>query len=327
LNFASAYKLDKNKKLVIDADYFLIDRKDSEVASKMRQIFKVKPAFQFEAVENLSLLVGANVAYENDTLNKQNKVHIYPNVVGNYSLSPSVNIYAALTGDVDKVSLHSLSRENVWLNSNVGIFNTNRAFDFSGGLRGKIGNRVSFAAGFSFATLKNYYYYQTDTGAIKQAKFNVFYDNSSTHRTNFYGELGYAMSKFKLNARADYFAYSSDIANQVATTYSLGKTFSSGALQRPSYRIAVNASYNIYDKFLIEAGLITQGGIKALNIETKNLVTLPAAVDLNAKVNYFVSKQFSIFLNCNNILSSNYQLYMNYPVRRLQILGGASYSF
>ena len=326
-NLTSAYKISKENKVIINADYFLIDRKDSQINSRMRHIFKVKPAYQFSSVDNLTLTAGANVVYENDTIGKQNGVHVYPNLKGSYNLSSSVNVYAALTGDVDKVSLHSLSRENVWVNSNIGIFNTNRALEFLAGLQGKISSKVYFGAGLSFATLKNLYYYQSDTGAVKQSKFNVAYDNGSTQRTNFFGELGFANNTFKLNARADYWIYSSSIANQISKYYLPGKTFESGALQRPAYRLAVSSSYNVYDKVLLQVDFITQGGIKALDLESKSLTTLKAAIDLNAKANYFVSKQFSVFLNFNNILSSNYQLYLNYPVRGFQVMGGASYSF
>ncbi|MBS1682578.1 MAG: hypothetical protein JST48_12770 [Bacteroidetes bacterium] len=327
LNWASAYKISKKNRIVINSDYFLIDRKDSMVPSHTRQIFKVKPAFEFSSIDKLTVLVGANMTYENDTIGNQNKIHVYPNIKADYSVSPSVNVYAGLTGDIDKVSLHSLSRENVWINSNIAIFNTNRALEFFGGLQGKISSKVYAGAGLSVSTLKNFYYYQSDTGATQRAKFNTAYDNGNTVRTQFFGELGYSGKTFKINSRIDYWAYSSSIANQIASLYLLGKTFASGALQRPSYRYSINSSYNIYDKLLLQVDFIAQGGIKALDRETKSLTSLKAALDLNAKVNYFVSNQFSVFLNFNNIFASNYQLYLNYPVRGFQVMGGASWSF
>lgn len=328
-NLLSEYAIDKDKKLIINSDYYLITRKDALVSSNVRHLFKVKPAYQFAPADNLTLSVGANVAYENDTINKQEGVHVYPNVNANYNLSSSFDVYAGLTGDVDKVSLHSLSRENVWIDSNIGIFNTNRVLEFSGGLRGKLNSKVSLGAGLSFATLKNFYYYsQADTGALTRSKFDVFYDNGSTQRTNFFGELSYGGNRFKLSARADYWMYSSTIANQIASDYSIiGKTFETAALHRPSYRITINSAYNIYDKVLLEVDLIAQGGAKALDLKRQEVVSLPVATDLNARANYFVSKQFSVFVNVNNILSSNYQLYLNYPVRGFQALVGASWSF
>ena len=322
LNFLSQYKIDANKRVIINGDYFLINRKDALLNPGARHIFKAKPAYQFSPIDKLSLTAGANVVVENDTIGKQNSLHIYPNLSGSYEVSPSVEGYAALTGDIDKVSLHSLSRENVWLNSNIGIFNTNRTLDFSVGLRGKVRGKVSFGAGLSYAALKNFYYYQSGVGALR-SKFDVAYDNGNTQRLNFFGELGYSNESFKLSARGDYYSYSTSIANQITGQNNFEKT----ALNRPTYRVAINSSYNIFDKVLISADFIAQGGIMALNLDTDKITSLTSAADLNCKANYFVSKQFSVFLNFNNILSSDYQLYLNYPVRGFQVMGGASWNF
>ena len=190
------------------------------------------------------------------------------------------------------------------------------------GLKGNVSGKVSFGVGLAFATLKNFYYYQSDIGTLR-SKFNVVYDNGNTQRGNFFGEIGYSNESFKLSARGDYYSYSTSIANQVTNQTSFEKT----ALNRPSYRVTINSSYNIYDKLLLSADFIAQGGIKALDLDTKRLTPLNAAADLNFKANYFVSKQFSVFINFNNILSSNYQLYLNYPVRGFQVVGGVSWNF
>jgi len=322
LNYLSQYRIDDKKKVIINGDYFLINRNDALINSSARHIFKVKPAYQFTPMDKLVLTAGANIVMENDTIGKQNGLHVYPNLSGSYQLSPTVEGYAGLTGDIDKVSLHSLSRENVWVNSNIDIFNTNRTLELLAGLRGKVSGKVSFGAGLSFATLKNFYYYQSGAGTLR-SKFDVVYDNGNTQRVNFFGEMGYSNESFKLSVRGDYYSYSTSIANQVTNQTNFEQT----ALNRPTYRVAINSSYNIFDKLLLSADFIGQGGIRALDLDSDTLVPLTAAVDLNFKANYFVSKQFSVFLNFNNILSSNYQLYLNYPVRGFQVLGGASWSF
>jgi hypothetical protein len=270
----------------------------------------------------LALTAGVNVAVENDTIGKQNGVHVYPNLAANYQISPMVAGYAALNGDIDKVSLHSLARENVWINSNINIFNTNRLFELLAGLKGKMGGKGSFGAGISLATLKNFYYYQSGAGALRP-KFDVTYDNDNTQRVNIFGELGFSVEAFKLNVRGDYFSYATTIANQITNQ----NNFEGVALNRPTYRIAVNSTYSVYDKLRLTVDFIAQGGIKALDLDAHRMITLNAAADLNFKANYLVSKQFSVFVDLNNMLSSNYQLYLNYPVRGFQAMGGASWSF
>jgi hypothetical protein len=325
-NFTSDAKINNTGSLILNADYFLINRKDALTNPGVRHIFKVKPAYQYTGIDDLTLTAGANVVYENDTVGGQNGIHVYPNLVGRYKLSLATEVFASLSGDVDKVSLHSLSRENFWINANQSIFNTNRTLEFAGGINSKIAGKVFVGAGVSFASLKNLYYYVSDS--LDRSKFNTLYDQGSTQRVNLYTELGYSNEAFKLLVRGDLYSYSSTISSQAAASYSIAASnLSNSALHRPTYKVALNGSYNIFDKILLNTDFYVLGGMKALDVEAKQLVELPAAIDLNFKLNYFVSKQFSAFVQFNNMLSSNYQLYLNYPVRGFQGMVGASWSF
>jgi hypothetical protein len=312
LVFNSSYKFTAESELTVKADLYLINRTDSLPGIKPRDLFRLKPYYHFKPIENLWLTIGANAAIENDTIGKSKPLRIYPNLRADYELSKSVIAYAALTGDIDKVSLHTLSAENLWVNSNINIFHTNRTLEFLSGLKGSLGKRVAFGAGVSVANFKNLYFYVND--ASKQSKFDVIYDQGNTQRINLSGELGYNPGEnVKTVLRADYFHYSTD---KVPVAY-----------HRPGYRITFNSSYNIYKKVLLNVDFIGQGGIKALDYTNAKTITLKPALDLNARVDYFVSRRVSAFLKFNNILSNNYQVYFHYPVRGFQGLGGISWSF
>ncbi|MBL7871766.1 MAG: hypothetical protein JNM78_09165 [Cyclobacteriaceae bacterium] len=307
LGFASDYELSKTSTIVLGSDYFLISRKDALVEAKPRHIFKVRGGYQFEAIEDLLVTIGANVVYENDTLGKNKSLHIYPDMKASYPLSESVEAYAVLTGDIDKVSLHSIAHENAWVNANIGIYNTNRSFEFLGGLKGKLGNKVAFGTGFSLANLNDFYFYQNDP--VDRAKFiTVFGD---TKRTNLFAELSFSHAEIaRILLRVDSYDYTS-----------------SQAWHRPKYRVSFNASYNLYSKIQFNADVIMQGGAKAFDIDTNTTKTLDAAMDLNLKASYFLSNQFSIFVKGSNLLNNQYQLYLNYPVRGLQVMGGITWVF
>ncbi len=310
--FQSDYDFTEDSKFVINSEYFLITRKDALVEAKPRHIFKVKPAYHFAPIENLKLTAGLNIALENDTIGKSKSIHVYPNVKAEYQLGKSVEVYAGLSGDIDKVSLHSLAHENPWLDANIGIFNTNRTVEFSGGLKGKLGSKIAFGTGVSLANLKDLYFYQNNT--LDRARFITVYDDGNTKRTNLFGELSYSQTdKARFSLRGDLFGYSTDKVE--------------AAWHRPTYRMTLNSSFNIVDKFLINADLMTQGGAKAFNVDTNTVITLDPAFDLNLRLNYFVSSQFSVFLKGSNLLANEYQLYLNYPVRGLQVLGGLTYVF
>ena len=92
-------------------------------------------------------------------------------------------------------------------------------------------------------------------------------------------------------------------------------------------QLALGSSFNIYSKFTLQIDFVTQGGMKAFDNLTLKTLTLDPALDLNVKANYFLSKQFAVFLKFNNILSSDYPLYYNYPVRGFQAMAGLSWSF
>jgi hypothetical protein len=256
--------------------------------------------------------VGLIAAFENDTIDSKS-VHIYPDIKATYPLTPSIDVVATLTGGIEKVSLLSMSYENLWLGPNIPIFHTNKALDFGVGLNAKLGNKVSAHTGLSFASLKNLYYFVNST--FDQAKFTTVYDGGAgTKRTNFYAALSYAQSETaKIMLRGDYFGYGTSTITE--------------AWHRPTYRLTVNGSYNLYDKILFTADLITQGGMRALDPVTDNTVKLDAAFDLNFKAEYLFSKSLSSFLQFNNITSTKYPIFLHYPVRGFQIMGGITWSF
>jgi hypothetical protein len=90
LGFTSDYEISKSGKLLIGSEYFLISRKDELVEAKPRHIFKVNGGYQFFPIEDLSLTLGANVVFENDTIGKDKSVHVYPDFRASYPLSKSV---------------------------------------------------------------------------------------------------------------------------------------------------------------------------------------------------------------------------------------------
>ena len=312
LNFNSSYKISDEQKISLTSDYFLIARKDALIPSDPRHLFKIAPAYTFSPIDKLLVTTGLNTAYENDDIGKNKPFHVYPNFRADYNLATSIDAYAALTGDIDKVSLQTLSRENIWVNSNIDVFHTNRSVEFLAGLKGKLGKKAGFGTGFSFANLKNLYFYQNS--AADRSKFDVIYDAGNTQRLNLFAEMNFSHAEeASFLMRADYFNYSTD---NISVAY-----------HKPTYRLLFNSSFHIYDKLILQADFFAQGGMKTLDLERIQVVSLSPALDLNAKADYFLSARASIFLKFNNILSTKYPVYLNYQVRGLQASAGFTWSF
>lgn len=311
LTFNSAYKLDEETALKLSANYFIISRKDELINPKARNIFQINGGYFFTPMEGLTMNAGVGVAYENDTLDSKD-LHVYPDISVSYKVSPSVDVIGSLTGGIDKVSLHSLSSENIWLDANIPIVNTNRTFEFLVGMNARLGKKVEAHAGISIANLKNFYYYMNSPD--DQSKFMPAFDRGGTKRSNLYGALSYTQSeKAKFMLRGDVFTYTPD---EVAEAW-----------HRPKYKLSANASVNVYDKMLLKADLIAQGGMKAFDQQTMSTVNLKGALDLNVRAEYIFSESFSFFLQGNNLTSNKYPMFYHYPVRGIMVLGGITWSF
>lgn len=309
-NFNSSYDLSETSVIAVGAEYVLINRKDSLISATPRSLFTVNPRYEFYVAEDLRLSAGIVAAFENDTIDGRN-VHAYPDVRASYPLSPSVEVRAALTGGIEKVSLQSLSRENLWLAANIPIFHTNRLLDLQAALHTRIGNKVSVDGGFSLAALKHLYFFRNMQE--DPSRFTVDYDGV-TNRMNFFASLGFAQTQFfKILLRGDLYSYS---------TEDIGE-----AWHRPTYRVTGETSLNFSDKVLLGVNLIAQGGMKAFDPVADAQVKLDPALDLNARLEYLFSERFSVFGQFNNITSNQYPLFFNYPVRGFQALGGLTWSF
>jgi hypothetical protein len=311
IDFNSAYKLNEESSIGIKAGYAVITRKDEAVEATPRSLFSVNPTFIFYPVEDLRLSAGIVAAFENDSIDKKD-VHVYPDLRASYPLSPSVDVVASLTGGIEKVSLQSMSRENLWIAPNIPVFHTNKLFDLQAALHTRIGNKVALNGGFSFASLKNWYFYINSP--LDQAKFLPGYDLGATERVNFFASLGFAQTEAaSFLLRGDLYSYSPDDAEE--------------AWHRPTYKVTGDVSFNIYKKVLLDFNLIAQGGMKAFDQVEGEVKELDAAFDLNVRGEYVLSESFSIFLQFNNITSNQYPVFLNYPVRGLQVLGGLTWSF
>lgn len=310
VDFSASYEINETALIAVGAEYALINRKDSLISATPRSLLTVNPRYEFYVVDDLKLSAGIVAAFENDSIDGKS-VHAYPDVRASYPLTPSVEVTAALTGGMEKVSLQSLSRENLWLTANIPIFHTNRLLDLQAALHTRIGNKISVNGGFSLAALKHWYFFRNMQE--DPSKFTVEYDDV-TNRMNFFASLGFAQTKvFKILVRGDLYSYSTNEIDE--------------AWHRPTYKVTGEASLNLSDKFLLGVNLITQGGMKAFDPAADAQVELDPAFDLNARIEYLFSERFSVFGQFNNVTSNQYPLFLNYPVRGFQALGGLTWSF
>jgi hypothetical protein len=311
LNFNSGYTFKNDSRLQFSAFYALMSRKDAGLDASPRHLLSVNPAYHFTPIDNLRLKAGAVIALENDTLDHRN-FHLYPDIQGVYRLSPTVEVLAGINGGVERVSLQTITRENMWVGQRIALNNVNTLLNFETSLRARAGSLLTLQAGVSVAALRNFYGYLNDP--VKVNEFQVVYDAGTTRRTNLFASLNLNRGDvFSMLLRGDLYRYQTDELAE--------------AWHRPGYRTTLSASYSIQKKLRLEAELITLGDIRAFNPVTVQTVKLDPALDLNFRTEYLISPGFSLFLRFNNITNNKYSTLLYYPVRGLQVLGGLTWSF
>ncbi|MEJ2004443.1 MAG: hypothetical protein P8X57_05640, partial [Cyclobacteriaceae bacterium] len=295
----------------IDADLYLMGIEDSAIDRTSRNLFRINPTVGFE-YEGFRIRAGFTGVQENDTINGFNKFHFYPDVQASYTFNEQIDLYAGIGGDIQMNNLHRYAGENPFLNRGVAVYNSNKTFELYGGLKGRVSSKMGFEAGFSISSVKNLYFYLNDT--TQQERFNVVYDDGSTGVVNIFGAFAYTLPEtLRVNVRGDYWGYTNGEFSE--------------AWHRPNYKLSVTAYYNLFDKINLNGEVYTMGGIKAYDFAEQQTVGLKAFFDLNFMAEYLVSERFSAFIRMNNIFSNNYERLYRYPVRGLQFMAGASYTF
>ncbi|MDX1628052.1 MAG: hypothetical protein R3345_05100 [Fulvivirga sp.] len=310
-SFLASYAFSDETSFNLSGDLALISR-EAESFDRNRTFFRFRPVVKFTAYDFI-VEAGFNAVYENDTLRDGEELHFYPLIQAKYKLTDYFEVYAGISGDVEKQTLNSLTRENPFLQQNQAIFHTNKTFDFYGGINGRLSSKIGFKAGISIANYQNLHYFINDS--TDQSRFLAVFDDENTAVVNLFGALSWSTGGFSTSVRGDYWGYDASDA------------IGGEAWHRPNYKLSVLSGYNFNDKILLNADLYSVGGIKALDTESGEEVSLDALIDLNLKVDYLVSDQVSAFVQLRNIFGQEYELLYRYPSRQFQFMAGITYSF
>lgn len=322
INFLASMDIADQLAFNLQSDFWMMNQKDvadvfpNEASSINRNLFRIKPYFAYrtstEPQQGLDIKAGLNLVYENDTISNADKLHVYPFAQAKYHITNALNIYASLDGDIERRTLLDFTNENPWLKPNVAVLHTNKNFGFGGGIAGRINSILGFNAGFSASNYKNLYFFANS--ATDSTKFDILYDPGNVFVFNLHGEINInAQNRFRSTLRGDYFSYNMD---------ELAKPW-----QRPTYKMSLLSSYNVYDKLLLNAELLVMGGLEGINLASGTETELATIADLSFKADYLFSPRFSTFLQFKNIFAQNYERYLNYPSRGIMIMAGITYSF
>jgi len=286
----------------------------------------IAPSFNFNE-NGWNVKLGASLFYSIDKQNEDNKFLIYPNVSVSYPVVEDLMIfYAGAEGSLEQNSYMDFVKENPFLSPTLTIAPTDKQYQISVGLKGKLASSVSYNIQGSYnnernkALFRSHDYTESNTNEDYAFgnSFQVVYDDVKTY-------------SFSANLKADF----SENVN-----FGIGGTFSSyknsveqEAWNLPAIEINSSIDFNITPKWYAGAKLFYVGERKDIqtNLSDALVVTSPTKlgsyIDLNSHVGFKYNSQLTAFLKLNNMTNKSYQKWMNYPVQGFQVMIGANYKF
>ena len=216
--------------------------------------------------------------------------------------------YAVLKGQVKQGSLTGFYQENQFVLPNLNIQNEVNPYDIQLGIKGAFSKKFTYGVQANFIKENNRAFFVTDTLISTGNKFTLVYD--SLNHTKIEGQFGYqAGKKLSVDVIARYHSY--ELFNEAK------------AWNLPQAEIIVQASYNLFDKFLVKGGLdmsfgryakVYEAGTNVTAFNNQFVYDLGNIIDGNLTLEYRYNKRISGFIQLNNIASQRYLRFYNYPV-------------
>ena len=284
-------------------------------------IMAVKPRIE-STYGALHFTLGIHAYITSDLTSESTRANFFPQIDVTYSLVDDILIaYGGWDGQVSPNSYRSLTLENPFIQDYFQPDVTIQKGRLFAGLKGAISAQASFNVQAQFSSYDDYvlFYnnpYAPSAGALDTNRFKVTYDDMRIF--SIMGEVFFQTSdKFTAGLRGEFNSYSPD---QLAAAWNL-----------PALRLTAMGKYALGEKIYLNLDAFLVGERQVLpnslaGVPDKAEV-LPAYFDLNLGAEYRYSELLSAFLRVNNLTASKYDLWLNYPAQRFNVMGGFTYRF
>jgi hypothetical protein len=271
-------------------------------------LFHINPWYQLKT-DMYKVVIGFDVVP-----NSAGNPFFLPKLEGQYNVvGEFFSVFAGVKGDVNKNNFEQLTDINPFLNRDQPQ-TYGKKYDVFLGVKGSAGNHIFYLLKVSDRIYDDLPMFYSDTNRLRT--FNVVYEQNASE-FNLHGEVGYKEAEhINVSLSADYYSYKLD--------------FNDTALGYPTAKLSLQVDYNIQHKIILGANIFaysqsfTKVPLRKGGYET---VALKGDVDLNLSVQYNYKKNFGAFLNLNNIASSKYQRWYNYPSYGFNLVAGLIVKF
>ena len=272
-------------------------------ATMNNNIFLVSPAVIYHN-DNLALHLEMTPSWD------QNDFHLLPNFRGEYTTDDKLfTLFLSLDGYYDKGSYKRFAGVNPWLWAPTNLLNT-RVTEFFGGIKGSFNQHFSYLAKAGVSESHNMALFLNDS--LDGKNYQVVYDDKLQAFT-FHGEVSY-MEGEEFTATAGF-------------TFNNFKTSTQyKAWGLLPVELTATMRWQIMKDLWLKADLWAFQGAYWRYLNKTN-GTGDGGFDINAGLEFRLTRQLNLWLQMNNLFNDKYQRWNQYPVYGFNILGGVIFSF
>lgn len=274
-------------------------------------------------VNNTMYYISPSLLYKGSRINAQagirpswdnGKFKMFPNVLADISTEDErFTFMVGWTGYVRKTTYQYLASQNPWLWMPLDFKNTWVEERFAG-FKGSIGDHMTYAAKVGFNKLTNQPLFINDTTPNYGGKSFRVINESRINVVNFGGELGYTVQeKFSVIAGLQFNQYTGLKDNDKAW----------GMLP---LELKTALRLQIIKDLWLKGDLFAWTGPQYMKNDGST-GRLAGAADLNAGLEFRITKNINLWTQFNNIFNKAYQRWNQYPVYGFNFVGGVVFSF
>jgi hypothetical protein len=267
-------------------------------------LFYVAPSL-FVKASTFNLHAGLTPSWDNGTF------HLLPNFIADVSTPDQrLTLQLGWIGYYDKGSYQRYAGLNPWLAQPDSLLNT-RVQEIYGGIKGSLNDHFTYAA---------------KVGINRYWNMPLFVNDSITGRT-FLIRYATAMNDLQLHGEIGY-THGEDLSAKVALNihkYS-GLQGQADAWGLLPLELTTTIKWQVLKDLWIKGDLWTFDGADYL-VDNKFTNKGNPGLDVNAGIEFRITRQVNLWLQMNNLFNSKYQRWNQYQVYGFNILGGIIFAF
>jgi hypothetical protein len=275
------------------------------------------------AINNTMYYISPSVLFKTPKVNAEvgirpswdnGKFKMFPNALVDISTEDKrLTFQAGWTGYVRKTTYQYLASQNPWLYL-PGLFKNTWIEERFAGFKGSLGDHFTYSAKAAFNKLTNQPLFVNDTATAGAGKSFIVVNEPRINILSIGGQLGYTIEeKFSLLTNWSINQYSGLKENKRAWGLIPAELDAAMRLQ-------------IIKDLWLKTDLFAWTG-PAYKRKDGSAANLKGAIDLNAGLEFRITKNLNIWTQFNNITNKTYQRWKQYPVYGFNFVGGVVFSF